>query len=185
LFRIPFLLEASSSYTNPMKLCKVNIGSTKHPKIASIGDYWDEQTMTEIQALLREYEDLFPTSFSELKGIKGDLGEMRIELKPDVKPVKHRPYRLNPRVKEKVKKEIDRMLAAGLIFPVDEAEWINPIVIQSKKGMEDIRVCVDYQSLNSACVHDPFSTPFSDEVLDQVVGREAYSFTDGFLDITR
>jgi len=39
---------------------------------------------------------------------------------------------------------------------------------------------VDYIILNSACVHDPFPTPFSDEVLDQVVGKEAYSFTDGF-----
>jgi hypothetical protein len=114
----------------------MNIGSEEHPKLASIGDYWDEQTMTEIQALLREYEDLFPKIFSELKGIKGDLGEMKIELKPDAKPVKHRPYHLNPRVKEKVKKEIDRMLAAGLIFPVDEAKWISPIVIQNKKGTE-------------------------------------------------
>jgi hypothetical protein len=72
------------------------------------------------------------------------------------------------------------MLAAGIIFPVDEAEWISPIVIQRKKGIDDIRVCVDYRSLNSTCVHDPFPTPFSDEVLDQVVGNEAYSFTDGF-----
>jgi hypothetical protein len=94
--------------------------------------------------------------------------------------VKHRPYRLNPRVKEKVKNEIDRMLTTGLIFPVDKAEWISPIIIQSKKGTKDIHVCVDYRSLNSTCIHDPFPTPFSDEVLDQVVGKEAYSFTDGF-----
>jgi hypothetical protein len=73
--------DVSSSYTKPLKLQKVNIGTDEHPKLASIGDYWDEQTMTKIQALLREYEDLFPTNFSELKGIKGDLGEMRIELK--------------------------------------------------------------------------------------------------------
>jgi hypothetical protein len=98
--------------------------------------------MTKIQALLQEYEDLFPTRFLELKGIKGDLGEMKIELKPDSKPVKHRPYHLNPRVKEKVKKEIDRMLAVGMIFPFDKVEWINPIIIQRKKGMEDIQVYV-------------------------------------------
>jgi hypothetical protein len=29
-------------------------------------------------------------------------------------------------------------------------------------------------------VHDPFPTPFTDEVLEQVAGKEAYSFTDGF-----
>jgi len=34
--------------------------------------------------------------------------------------------------------------------------------------------------LNDACIHDPFLTPFTDEVLDNVGGKEAYSFTDGF-----
>jgi hypothetical protein len=146
----------------------------------SIGDYWDEQTVTDIQDLLWEYECLFPKIFSELKGIKGDLGETKIEINPDSKLVKHRPYRPNPRVKEKVKKEIDKMLAAGLIFPLDEVEWINPIVIHSKKGTDDIKVCMDYRGLNSTCVHDPFPTPFSDEVLDQIAGYEAYYYIDGF-----
>jgi hypothetical protein len=118
--------------------------------------------------------------FSKLKGIKGIMGKMKIELKPGSNPVRHRPYYLNPRVKEKVKKEIDKMLEAGLIFPVEEVEWVSLIVIQSKKDIEDIRVCVDYKILNSACVHDPFPTPFTDEDLEQVEGKEAYSFTDGF-----
>jgi len=34
--------------------------------------------------------------------------------------------------------------------------------------------------MNDACVHDPFPTPFRNEVLDQVAGNEAYSFTYGF-----
>jgi hypothetical protein len=45
---------------------------------------------------------------------------MRIELNLESRSVKHRPYRLNPRVKEKVKKEIVRMLTVGLIFIVDK-----------------------------------------------------------------
>jgi hypothetical protein len=129
---------------------------------------------------LQEYKDLFPKTFSEMKGIKGTMGEMKIKLKPDSKPMKHIPYHLNPKVKEKVKREIDKMLTAGLIFLVEEAEWVSPIVIQRKKGTEDIWVYVDYRSLNVTCVHDPFPTPFNDEVLDQVVGKEAYSFTNGF-----
>jgi hypothetical protein len=39
---------------------------------------------------------------------------------------------------------------------------------------------MDYKSLNSTCVHVLFPSPFNDEVLDQVVGKEYYSFTDGF-----
>jgi predicted RNA methylase len=54
-------------------------------------------------------------------------------------------------------------------------------VIQTKKGTDDIQFCVDYRSHNVSCMHDPFPTPFSDEVLDQVAGNGAYSFTYGFL----
>jgi hypothetical protein len=64
---------------------------------------------------------------------------------------------------------------------VEESEWINPTVIQSK-DTEDIRVSVDFRSFNATCMHDPFPTPFNDEVLDQVAGKEAYSFTDGFFE---
>ena len=72
------------------------------------------------------------------------------------------------------------MLEVGLIFVVEEAEWVIPIVIQSKKVTQHIRVYVDYKILKSAYVHDPFPTPFTDEVLEQVAGKEYYSFTDGF-----
>jgi hypothetical protein len=38
-----------------------------------------------------------------MKGIAGELGEMKIPLKLDTKPVRYRPYILNPKYKEKVK----------------------------------------------------------------------------------
>lgn len=34
--------------------------------------------------------------------------------------------------------------------------------------------------MNDACLHDPFPTPFTGEVLKNVGGQEAYSFTNGF-----
>ena len=40
---------------------------------------------------------------------------------------------------------------------------------------------MDLRKLNDACIHDPFLTPFTDEVLDNVGGQEAYSFTHEFL----
>ena len=54
-----------------------------------------------VTQLLHEYQDLFPTKFLEMKGILGDIGVIKIPLKPDAKPVKQRPYRLNPNYKEK------------------------------------------------------------------------------------
>jgi hypothetical protein len=56
--------------------------------MASIGDYWDEKTVESITELLREYSDLFPTTFTEMKGIAGELGEMKIPLRPEVRPIR-------------------------------------------------------------------------------------------------
>jgi hypothetical protein len=83
-------------------------------------------------------------------------------------------------VKEKVKRELYKLLEARLPFPVEEAEWVSPIVIEINKGTYEIRVCVYYKILNSTFVHNPFPTPFTDEVLEQSAGKESYSFTDGF-----
>jgi hypothetical protein len=47
-----------------MNIKKVNIGTKENPKIASIGDYWDSETKEKIMELLRDYSDLFPTTFS-------------------------------------------------------------------------------------------------------------------------
>ena len=72
------------------------------------------------------------------------------------------------------------MLAAGIIEPVEESEWVSPMVMQEKKTKGEIRICVVLRKLDDACLHDPFPTPFTDEVLDNVGGQEVYSFTDGF-----
>jgi hypothetical protein len=87
---------------------------------------------------------------------------------------------LNPKYKEKVKIELDIMLEEGIIEPVEESEWIIPMVVQDKK-IGEIIFYVAMRQLNDACLHDPFPTLFTDEVLDNVGGQEVYSFTDGFL----
>lgn len=43
-----------------LKLKKMNIRTDQKPKLASIGDYWDDQNTREIFDLLKEYEYLFP-----------------------------------------------------------------------------------------------------------------------------
>jgi hypothetical protein len=56
--------------------------------MASIGDYWDEQTVEIITELFHEYNDLFPTTFTEMKGIVRELGKMKIPLRPEARPIR-------------------------------------------------------------------------------------------------
>ena len=51
---------------------------------------------------------------------------------------------------------------------------------QQHKKIGEVWICVDLRKLNDPYIHDPFTTPFTDEVLEGVGGLEMYSFIDGF-----
>lgn len=108
-----------AQYLQPLILGKFNISSDEKPNMQYVQDYWNEHITKDIFKFLKEYEVFLPTSFSELKGIKGDLEETKIVLKIDSHPIKHYLYWLNPRVKEEVKRDIENMLVARFIVPMD------------------------------------------------------------------
>jgi hypothetical protein len=92
--------------------------------------------------MLKEYEDLFPRIFSEMKGIIGSFRDMKNYLNPDDKPINRRPYHLNPKYKEKLCKELDQMMDDKIIFLMEESDWISPMVVSPKKT-RDIQIYVD------------------------------------------
>lgn len=61
----------------------------KNPKLLRQEIIGMIESLFEIETLLKENEDLFLQSFIQIKGIKGDIGEMRTQLKLDAKVVKH------------------------------------------------------------------------------------------------
>ena len=122
--------------TKPLKLKEVNIGMEEKPKLAKIGDYWDYDRVGNIVELLTGYQNLFPTNFSTLKGIVGDLGVMKITLKLDACLIKQHPYQLNPNYKHKVKEELENMVATGIIEPVEQSDWVSPMVVQEIRPKE-------------------------------------------------
>jgi hypothetical protein len=52
------------------------------------------------------------------------------------------------------------------------------MVVLKKNGK--LRICVDFRKLNKTTKKNPYLLPFSDEVLNTIVGYEAYSFLDGY-----
>ena len=58
-------------------------------------------------------------------------------------------------------------------------EWVsNPVPVDKKQGA--IRICTDFHDLNRARPKDNFPTPFIDQILDECVSSEVFSFMDGF-----
>ena len=67
------MLVIEVAHLLPLNVKKHNIGSKEKPKLASIRDYWDDQKIKDRFDLLTQYEDLFPLSVVELKGINGGI----------------------------------------------------------------------------------------------------------------
>ncbi|KAL3691076.1 hypothetical protein R1sor_004727 [Riccia sorocarpa] len=132
-----------------------------------------------------DIEPMEPTSSPDLQ--QGETSRRQVQFnestivpeKEEAKPLVQRPYRMNPNYAETVKKEIEKLKEADFIYPVKEYNWLSPIVIVPKKNGK-LRVCVDYRKLNEFTVKDPYPIPFTDDILDKVAGREAYTFMDGY-----
>ena len=55
-------------------------------------------------------------------------------MEKDAKPVRDSQRRLNPKMKEVVRKEILKLLEAGIIYPVVDSHWVSPVHCVPKKG---------------------------------------------------
>ena len=102
-----------------------------------------------------------------------EMGEMKIDLLPNSKPIKKRPYKLAHQYKDIVKNEIDNMLKVGIIYHVNQSKWASLMVVQPKKhDPKNLRVCVYFRWLNRVTLTNPFPTPFADEIINEVASHE-------------
>ncbi|GJX69668.1 reverse transcriptase domain-containing protein [Tanacetum coccineum] len=113
------------------------------------------------------------------------------------KPAVQHQRRVNPKIHEVIKKEVIKLLDAGLIYPISDSPWVSPVHCVPKKGGITVvenedneliptrlvtgwRVCIDYHKLNDATRKDHFPLPFMDQMLERLAGNEYYCFLDGF-----
>ncbi len=114
---------------------------------------------------MKEFKDVFTWTYKNLKGIPSAYQAM---------------YRLNPNYATIIKQDIDKLLLAGFIESIEEVIRLSPIAVVPKKNGK-LKIYIDFRKLNIATKKDPYPLPFTDEVLNIVVGYEAYSFLDGYL----
>nr|GEW41273.1 reverse transcriptase domain-containing protein [Tanacetum cinerariifolium] len=97
-------------------------------------------------------------------------------MEEDYKPAGQHKRRVNPKIYDVFKKEVEKRLDAGLIYPISDSPWVSPVHCVPKKGgftvienkenelistrlVIGFRVCIDYCKLNEATRKDHF--PFS------------------------
>ena len=83
---------------------------------------------------LKKHHAAIGYTLDDLKGISHTLCQQKIKLEEGAKPVRYPQRRLNPKMKEVVRKEILKLLEAGIIYPVVDSDWVRTIHCVPKKG---------------------------------------------------
>jgi hypothetical protein len=78
-----------------------------------------------------------------------------------------------------MKKDLNKLLDARFIYPIETMQWLSSLVIVPKKNGK-LKICADYRKLNTQTRKDPFPPPFLDLVLDIVARHDMCTFMDGY-----
>ena len=155
---------------------------------------FEEKKLLEI---LRKYKEAIAWSIEDLKGISPSICMHKILLNDNAKTSIEHQRRLNPVMKEVVRKEVLKWLNAGFIYAILDSSWVSPVHVVPKKGgfivirnekneliptrtVTGWRVCIDYRKLNTATRKDHFPLPFIDQMLDRLAGHPHFCFLDGY-----
>ncbi|GKF12288.1 hypothetical protein Tco_0050214 [Tanacetum coccineum] len=170
-------------------------GTDKLPVI--IAKNLKEDEKVSLLKVLKTHKRAIAWKISYIKGIDPQFCTHKILMEDDSKPTIQHQRRVNPKIHEVIKKEVIKLLNAGLIYPISDSLWVSPVHCVPKKGGITVienednelmptrlvtgwRVCIDYRKLNDATSKDHFPLSFMDQMLERLAGNEYYYFLDGF-----
>jgi hypothetical protein len=127
---------------------------------------------------LRANCDIFAWKPADMLGVPRELIEHSLNVDPKATPKEQHLRRFADDRRNAIKKELAKLLAAGIINEVFHPEWLaNPVLVR-KKNSNEWRMCVDYTDFNKHYPKDPFGLPWIDQVIDSTVGCDLLCFLD-------
>ncbi|GJV07179.1 reverse transcriptase domain-containing protein [Tanacetum coccineum] len=170
-------------------------GDNKLPVI--IAKELDVEEKSALVKVLKSHKRALAWKLSDIQGINPEFCTHKILMEEDYAPAVQHQRRVNPKIHDVIKKEVEKLLEAGLIYPISDSPWVSPVHCVPKKGGITVvmneeneliptrlvtgwRVCIDYRKLNEATRKDHFPLPFMDQMLERLAGNEYYCFLDGF-----
>ncbi|KAG9450497.1 hypothetical protein H6P81_010462 [Aristolochia fimbriata] len=168
--------EGGQSTVDDLKT--VDLGTAEDPRPTFLSGSLSAEEEVEYMSLLHEYCDIFAWNYTKMPDLDPQVAVHKLAVHPSVRPVKQSQRRFRLELVPEIEKEIDKLIAVNFIREVKYPSWIANIVPVKKKTGQ-IRVCVDFYNLNTACPKDDFPLPITELMVDATTGHEALSFMDG------
>ncbi|GKA41045.1 reverse transcriptase domain-containing protein [Tanacetum coccineum] len=102
--------------------------------------------------VLKSHKRAIAWKLSDIKGINPEFCTHKILMEEDYEPSVQHQRRVNPKIHDVIKKEVEKLLDAGLIYPISDSPWVSPVHCVPKKGGMTV-VKNDENDLNQPLVH--------------------------------
>ena len=131
------------------------------------------KTKEDLTKLVSEFEDVFDNTV--VGCIKNYEYEIKLSADSVPKVSKTRPTPLSK--KDKIEKELDRMVKLDVIEPVEEpTDWVNTYVAVEKE--DKTRICLDPNALNKYVQREHMHLPTVDDIYSEIRNGKFYSKID-------
>ncbi|GJU05610.1 reverse transcriptase domain-containing protein [Tanacetum coccineum] len=131
-------LEYATSYEPKVELPEVELKelpphleyafleeNNKLPVIISKDLSQDEKTS--LINVLKNRKQAIAWKLSDIRGIDPEFCSHKILLEDDYEPSVQHQRRVNPKIHDVIKKEVEKLLDAGLIYPISDSPWVSPV----------------------------------------------------------
>nr|GEW41185.1 reverse transcriptase domain-containing protein [Tanacetum cinerariifolium] len=107
-------------------------GDNKLPVI--IAKELEEKEKAALIKVLKSYNRAIAWKLSDIQGINPEFYAHKILMEEDYKPAVQHQRRVNPKIHDVIKKEVEKLLDAGLIYLISNSPWVSPVHCVPKKG---------------------------------------------------
>lgn len=126
-----------------------------------------------LKHIISRHENLFDGTLGKYTG-----EQVKLHLRDNAEPIFCRARPVPYALLSRVDRELDAMLRAGVIEPVDRSDWATPLVI-ARKADGGIRLCADYKvTLNKALLVDRYPVPKIEDLFSDLGGNNYFTKLD-------
>nr|GEV80943.1 reverse transcriptase domain-containing protein [Tanacetum cinerariifolium] len=84
--------------------------------------------------VLKSRKKAIAWKLTDITGIDPEFCSHKILLEEDFSPKVQSQRRVNPKIHDVIKKEVEKLLDTGLIYPISDSPWVSPVHCVPKKG---------------------------------------------------
>ncbi|GKB17637.1 reverse transcriptase domain-containing protein [Tanacetum coccineum] len=102
--------------------------------------------------VLKSHKRAIAWKLSDIKGINPEFCTHKIIMEEDYKPAVQHQRRVNPKIHNVIKKEVEKLLNAGLIYPISDSPWVL--------DLKEVNEKFPLETLNMVTFRGDSSTPW-------------------------